>query len=305
MVKASVVIATYNMGHVIVDTLISCLKQDYQNLEIVVYDDCSTDGTKEIVSGHIHVKYFCGENNLGVGGAFNAAIQKATGDVVILMCADDLFCNHSVVSDICEVFRKHPTVGHVSRWYHQFVGNDPTPVRAWRTLDPIIQANNPSGLAFRKEALKTARCSNKMFIETSALVSEVLWIKEGWDYRILKYDTIAARIHQNTSSTPGYWLKRRVSSPIVDWVSIGGSEMLMDYTSFIQIKTGYKMSAVLEEIWNFIRLRPLSLLNPSFWFYALVATITPRQMLRKLPILYRNLIGKRITGQVLRCVTQS
>jgi glycosyltransferase involved in cell wall biosynthesis len=296
--KVSLCLATYNMSHIIMDTLVNILEQDYDNKEIVVYDDCSTDGTQAMLQPLEWIKYIRGDVNKGVGAGFNAAIAAATGEIVILMCADDLWTDRRAISDIVGVFNKYPNIGYVTRWYHQFVGNDRRPVRAWRGNDPIILANNPSGLAFRKIALEGCSASNRMFVETSALASQVLC--KGWSCYILAWDVIAVRVHASTSTQGDYWLKRRVSSPIVDWVSVGGHKMLLDYSSFIQIKTGYKMSAVLEEIWNFVRLRPLSLLNPSFWFYALVATIIPRQILRKLPPMYRKLIGSKFTGKVVR-----
>lgn len=299
MQSVSVVIATYNMGHLILETINSCINQRNINIEVVVYDDCSTDDTKKIgLHAHPLIRYVRGGVNLGVGAAFNEGIKYAKYDLIVLMCADDLFTNDNVLYDMCCAFERNLDCGHVSRWYHQFVGNDPSPVRAWRTNDPIIQANNPSGLMFYKPALKYAKCSNKMMIETSALVSDV--INQGWGYHILKYDTIKARVHKSTSTQKDYWLKRRVSSPVLDWWEIGAKDMAKDYVSLIQIKNGFTMSAVLEEIGNFIRLRPLNAVNPKFWFWVLVAVLTPRRILRKLPPFYRKHIGVRLTQNVKR-----
>ncbi len=292
--KVSICIATYNMEHLIYETIKSCQDQDYPNKEIIVYDDCSTDGTNINID---NVRYIRGKNNLGVGEAFNEAIRLSTGSFVLLMCADDLFTNGHVISDMVSLMMKG--VGHVSRYYYQFQSPDKRPVRAWRTRDILMLSNNPSGLMYRKEALKNARCSNKMFIETSKLTHDVL--RDGWDYRILSYDTIAVRVHDSTSTQKGYYLKHRVSSPVLDWYNLGCKEVLKDYVSLVQIKANYKLSAVFEEIWNFIRLRPLNLLSHRFWFFAVATIVIPRSIIRKLPKLYRTLIGRMIT----KCVTPS
>jgi hypothetical protein len=136
-----------------------------------------------------------------------------------------------------------------------------------------------------------------MFIETSKLVSDVI---KKYDYKIIHYDTIAVRVHESTSTKPEYYLKRRVSSPVLDWAGIGEKEIAKDYVSLIQIKNGFKMSALLEEIRNFIIVRPLNLISPAFWFWSIITIITPRPILRLLPHLYRGIIGSKITGVIHR-----
>jgi glycosyltransferase involved in cell wall biosynthesis len=311
--KISVVIATYNMRHLLKRTIESCCNQEYPAsnkkmdtrpyLEVLIYDDCSTDGTEKDVwikqyADHGYIKYYRGQTNKGVGGAFNEAIALATGDIIVLICSDDLFTHPKVLSDIAFVFKTCPTVGHVSRWDNQFVDGYEGAVRAWRTYNVLEQANNPSGLAFRREALIDCKCSNHMFIETTQLVKQVL--DAGWKYHILKYDTIAVRVHQSTSTQKGYWLKRRVSSPIADWVGLGCKDMLNDHTSLVQIKCNFTTKALLEEIGMFIKLRPSNLLMPGFWFYAVVSLLTPRFILRQIPQFYRHRIGRLFTKEVKR-----
>jgi glycosyltransferase involved in cell wall biosynthesis len=282
------------------ETIQSCHDQDYPVVEIIVYDDCSTDGTDRYNWSDIGVNYFRGEKNVGVGEAFNAGIQKATGDIIILMCADDLFTDTCVISDVVKIFKDNPKVGYVTRYYHQFVNGDRRPVRAWRDNDPIILANNPSGLAFLAKPLKKEYCflSNRMFIESSHLAAEVL--RRGWHYKIIPWDTVAVRVHDSTSTRPGYWLKRRVSSPVEDWMGLGAEGIARDYVSFIQIKNGFTTKALLEEIWNFIKIRPFNLLHPMFWIFGILAIFTPRKILRKIPKLYRKTWGRWTTKEIKR-----
>lgn len=294
----SIVIPVFNMRHIILETIQSCKEQDYPNVEILVYDDCSTDGLNEIDWKSLGVKFYRGETNLGVGNAFNEAIRLSTGEIVVFLCGDDLFTNPKVLSDIAFVFETCPTIGHVSRFYYQFVDGYKGAVRAWRTRDPIIQANNPSGLSFRKKALEGCRCENKMFVETSSITSQVL---KRWKYHILRYDTIAVRVHASTSTQKDYWLKRRVSSPVLDWVvGLGVKGIATDFCSLVQIKNGFTNQALLEEICNFIIVRPLNLLHPMFWFYAIITLITPRRIMRKIPVWYRRFLGSKTTKIIER-----
>lgn len=298
MEQVSICIPTYNSEKTIAETIESCLAQDFKDKEIVVYDDCSTDCTWEIINKY-PVKCFRGNVNRGVGAAFTEAVHFAKGKYIVLMCSDDLFTCPEVISDMVEIFKSSPLIGYVTRFYYQFVDGYKGPVRAWRTLNPIVQANNPSGLGFRKEAIKWP-FSNKMFIETSDMASKV--IADGWDYHIIRYDTIAARVHASTSRQPDYHKKRRVSSPIDDWVGITGkdSPILRDFTSFLQIKNGFSTKAAFDEMVRFVRYRPKNLLYPQFWFYAMVTLLTPKPILRKIPEFYRHRIGRLITREIRR-----
>jgi len=312
----SIVIPTYNMAHLIVDTLQSCQAQDYRNMEIVVYDDCSTDGTDRMFQHIPYIRYFRGNKNLGVGEAINEGIKRANGDYIVIMCSDDLFVGNKVISDIVARFKESPDCGHISRWYHQFEGQDRTPVRAWRTDNVIVQANNPSGLAFRRTALEWGsiklfacainkyegakhgnpiKASNKMFIEAASLVYQVALNR--WKTGMLMFDTVAVRIHNSTSIKKETYKKFYDSSPIENWCSIGGWEMLTDYFAFIQIKNGHTMLSVVQEICNYVRLRPKNLLAPMFWICAIGTLVTPRFILRKLPHLYRKYVSSKLTGK--------
>jgi len=293
--KVSFCIASYNMKKFLAQAVSSCFEQTVQDFEVIIYDDCSTDGTETLPwLKDSRIVYKRGETNVGVGEAFMRAIELSKGEYVILLCADDIIFHEEFVKDVMRSFSASPTLGHVSRYYHQFIDGDPAPVRAWRTSSPLIQSNNPSGLAYRREALKGCQTSNKMFIETTQLTAQVL--KSGWDYKILKYDAVSVRVHSSTSTQPGYYLKHRVSSPVMDWWELGEKDIAKDYVSFLQIKNGFRTSAVLEEVINFIKLRPINLLHPSFWFFAIIALTVPRKILRKLPHYYRITWGKWTTG---------
>lgn len=305
MPKVSVCVATHNMGHLISQTLKSVIAQTNVDKEIVIYDDASTDETfKESNwwAKHPDIRYHRGETNVGVGEAFNKAIQLAKGEIIVTLCADDLIISRHVLSDMVKIFDENPKVGYVTRFYYQFIDPDIwSPCRAWRTNNPVLQANNPSGLGFRKEALENAKFENLMFVESSACAYQVL--QNGWEAYIIPWDTVAVRVHGSTSTTPGYWLKRRKTSPVLDWTAIGCPEIAKDYVSFIQIKNGFTIDAVWEEIINFAKVRPWNLLNPGYYFFALVALATPRRILRKIPPFYRAYIGRGITEIKKRRVT--
>lgn len=299
--KISVCIACHNQSHLLGEAVVSVLNQDYRNFEVIVLDDASTDNPKALgIFAFPEVKYFKSEEPSGAGGAFNKAMDKATGEYIVFLCADDIFTDKRVLSDIADIFNKQPRVSHVSRYYYQFIDGDRRPVRAWRCNDIIELANNPSGLAFRKSSL-TARCrmTNKMFVEAPTMVYEIMLNPKNYSM-IMPWDTVAIRIHQSTARSKDYYKKRWVSSPVEEWSKIGGSAIQQDFTSLIQIKNYFSTSAVIKECLNFLRLRPINILDIGFWFFAIVSIFTPRFILLRLPEIYRSTFGRWTTKEVKR-----
>ena len=87
----SVIIPTYNRGNLIKRAINSILNQTYQNIEIIVVDDCSNDNTEEVVKGinSSKIKYIKHEKNYGACRARNTGIENASGDYIAFLDSDD------------------------------------------------------------------------------------------------------------------------------------------------------------------------------------------------------------------------
>ena len=93
MVKVSVVVPTYNAAPYIMETLQSILKQDYNDFEIVVVDDHSTDNTAEIINNlkDSRIKYKrLGKNHGGPSKPRNVGIRASKGKFIALCDSDDI-----------------------------------------------------------------------------------------------------------------------------------------------------------------------------------------------------------------------
>jgi len=93
--KISVIVPIYNQAAFIRETVDSVLGQDYPNLELVLSDDGSTDGTSDILSEYAarepeRVKVVASKRNTGIAGAFNRALQAHTGEYIAWLGGDDL-----------------------------------------------------------------------------------------------------------------------------------------------------------------------------------------------------------------------
>jgi glycosyltransferase involved in cell wall biosynthesis len=265
----SVCIAVYKRDPFLAEALASVEMQEYKNKEVCIYYD---------------------DIGIGTGEAFNKAIELAKGDIIILLCSDDVFTDPHVIGDIVEAFKTG--VSHVSRYYYQFSHPDKmVPVRAWRSNNVLELGNNPSGLAFRRDVL--IPLTNKMFIEVAMPVLAAL--HDGWS--ILKYDTVAVRIHQSISRTPGYYKKMWTSSPVEEWAKLGWKTT--DYTHLIQVGVNFEKWAVHSEARAFRHVNPWCILNPAYWFFYAVSLL-PSGLLYKIPEIYRATWGRMTTRKICR-----
>jgi len=86
----TIVIPSYNRGHIVGRAIESVLNQSYSDFEIIVVDDGSTDNTKEVVCQYMdsRIHYFFQENS-GVSAARNTGSKLAKGDYLVFLDSDD------------------------------------------------------------------------------------------------------------------------------------------------------------------------------------------------------------------------
>ncbi len=107
--KISVITITYNSQHTIEDTIQSVLSQDYSDVEYIIVDGLSKDGTMEVVNRYRHrLSKVISEKDRGLYDALNKGIGLATGDVIGMLHSDDIYADEHVLSRIVEEFRKDP-----------------------------------------------------------------------------------------------------------------------------------------------------------------------------------------------------
>lgn len=103
----SICIATYNGEKFILEQLNSILDQIDEKDEIIISDDASKDGTKEIVQqiGDRRIKFFSNQNRLGYTRNFEKALQKAKGDIIFTCDQDDIWLQEKYLTIISDLNR--------------------------------------------------------------------------------------------------------------------------------------------------------------------------------------------------------
>lgn len=91
--KVSVIIPTFNRAHILKRAIDSVLAQTFADLELIVVDDGSTDGTTELISTFFdpRLRYLRQPKNLGVSAARNRGVREARGEWLAFLDSDDLW----------------------------------------------------------------------------------------------------------------------------------------------------------------------------------------------------------------------
>lgn len=109
----SIIIPTYNSEKFLEETILSIMNQSYQNIEIIIIDGCSKDGTIDIINKYKnHLGYFISEKDSGQSNAINKGFKVAKGDIVTWLGSDDVLYTDTV-KIIVEEFNKNENIGLV------------------------------------------------------------------------------------------------------------------------------------------------------------------------------------------------
>lgn len=169
----SVIVPAYNEEKVIVQTIDSLLLSTYQNLEIIVIDDGSTDRTTEVVSEKFNsegrVKIF-NIPNCGKAEALNYGLRYAKGEVIVGLDADTFF-ERETIGMLARRFAD-PTVGAVAG--NVKVGNRNNLITRWQALEYITSQN------FDRRAFAALNCITIIPGAVGACRRELLDRCGGW-----------------------------------------------------------------------------------------------------------------------------
>ena len=113
--KVSVILPVHQGEKTVRTAIKSILRQTYQNIELIIVNDGSTDGTEEIISKMMNkysqIKYIKNPENRGVYFSRNIGLKESTGDFITIQDADDISDN----------YRIEKSVGHITRGGFEFI----------------------------------------------------------------------------------------------------------------------------------------------------------------------------------------
>ena len=108
--KVSIITVSFNSAKTIADTIDSVLSQDFPDIEYIIVDGCSTDGTVDIIrQNENRISQWISEKDQGMYDAMNKGIAMATGDVIGILNSDDVYMNAHVISDLMRLMHSQNT----------------------------------------------------------------------------------------------------------------------------------------------------------------------------------------------------
>ena len=212
----SVVIPCFNQGKFLAEAITSVQRQSYQDIEIVVIDDGSTDNTREVATSFANVQYFW-QANAGLSAARNAGIGKSKGEFMVFLDADDILYPNAVASNL-DWLKKEPSWAFVSgghdkvdEWLYPLDGDDAT--------SPVVSDHYRALLMGNYIGMHAAVMYRRMVFDAflydttlPACEDYDLYLKVARKHPVGSHNTkIAAyRRHENNMSRDHLWMLQQV-----------------------------------------------------------------------------------------------
>lgn len=132
--KVSIITITFNSEATIEQTLLSVIEQSYSNIEYIIVDGKSSDGTLEIVQKYkSKLSKIISEKDKGLYDALNKGIELATGDVIGFLHSDDFYIHNRVIQNYVKVFQSNHCDAVYSDLYYVDRLNPDKIIRRWKS----------------------------------------------------------------------------------------------------------------------------------------------------------------------------
>ena len=319
--KLTIGMPVYNNASLIGETMKSILSQSFQDFEIIISDDCSTDDTIEVIKKFKdkRIKIYRNKKNLGYGKNLQVLRKLIKGDILFLMGQDDILLKNALLKTY-QAFLLGEEIGAVTRPYYWFDEDVKKPIRAVtpydekkdrvisifdgeREVQKIFESvGQVSGLAYRVKYMDTDFHQDIFPAHIYPFAS----ITKKYKIVFLKDYTIAVRISVSMSRTS---TRTYQVSPTKSWLKMlntvyqgdkyqevkktAVNQVAANFIGLVQIKNYGTFQYLIREIFIMLRLHPLSILNLKFWFFSLGTIFIPRRILIWLVDNYKNKILSR------------
>jgi len=171
MDKVSIITVVYNDVKNIERTILSVVNQTYKNIEYIVIDGVSTDGTIDICNKYMNnISIFSSEKDTGIYNAMNKGIKKASGDWVFFLNSGDLFYDESVIESFMNIDNKGVDIFYgmnctkdLKKLYH--------PKKITKLMFALERMICHQGIFARREVFE-----NNYFDESYRLIADRKWL---------------------------------------------------------------------------------------------------------------------------------
>lgn len=203
----TVIIPTYNRGHVIRRALHSVLHQTYQSLEVIVVDDGSTDNTEAIVESFNdpRILYIRHETKQGAATARNTGIKAASADFIAFQDSDDEWLCEKLERQMAIFRQAGAEVGVVYTGFVRLENNQASycPPKDFRKSGNILESLLNGNFVTTQAAVVRKECFQKVGLfdeQLPRLQDWELFIRMAKRYEFICIDEIFLVVYHSTTS---------------------------------------------------------------------------------------------------------
>lgn len=136
--KISIITVCYNSSATIEDTILSVASQQGVDVEHIIIDGQSSDGTVDIIKRHQSITKFISERDSGIYDAMNKGIALATGDVIGTLNADDFYADQYVLKEVAKLLANPAQEACYGDLLYVSQADKDKTVRYWRSRNYVV-----------------------------------------------------------------------------------------------------------------------------------------------------------------------
>lgn len=242
MPKLSIITINLNNKAGLQRTIDSVISQTYKDIEWIVIDGGSTDGSKELIEKYSsHIAYWVSEPDKGIYNAMNKGIQMATGEYLQFLNSGDCLYDEDVIADFVKRVNKEDVIyGNVL-----FVDAAGKELRRWQAPDLIKfsdfinhYAINHQATFFSNHCFEELRyCEDNKIVSDWELIAKLLYesfVFVKFDRYVVRFDITGVSSNNHEDETDRLW-------------NILPTGIQADYRDFIQFRD-VDLAIIIKEI---------------------------------------------------------
>jgi len=178
--KVSIITPVYNNKETITDCINSVFYQTFNNIEYIIVDGGSKDGTVEEIKNNPNIEkiILISEKDNGNYDAFNKGLRICTGDIIGLLNSDDIFANNIVIEKVVKIFKENMIDGLYGDIQYVDKNNINKVVRNWKSGEYY-----PGKFKYGWHPPHTSLFLKRNIYEKYGLCNDKLFI--AWDYELM------------------------------------------------------------------------------------------------------------------------
>ena len=204
--KITIVTPSYNQNDFIEETILSVINQDYKNIEFIIIDGGSTDGSVETIQKYEKsLSFWISRKDDGQSDAIHKGFKMATGDIVCWLNSDDFFIP-GALTNVAKSFEKNPTTDILlgDSMYSDINSNI---IKYYRYTKPHLFMAKQGVIAFGQQSMFFNR---KFYLKSGGLLTDFCYcmdsefihraIKSRSNFTLMHYGSGVFRWHEKMKS---------------------------------------------------------------------------------------------------------